>query len=285
MAQHKKNSQHSSVIAAMAPSARHGFKRAITCAGLATEDLAIDGECVPAKIKVLQTHLNSTRASVARFLALRSSKKTSVSGRASSPGGDEYLNSRWNTPVRPRRCNFSEDDPAEQNPPQWYQEFARAVYMPGWENEALAEYGLKDALEVEERCPASSMGTILGTMLSNDTWYYMLEVDGRRGREIVMRSDADFKLLAEALLNIEGNTTKCPRPEVLSLRRWLDPQSFFEKRQKHLQEYLDSIASQRTVANTEVATQFTLNRYLTSQQLVFFMQSVQTEDIGDDVYL
>lgn len=79
-------------------------------------------------------------------------------------------------------------------------------------------------------------------MLSNNTWYHLLEVKNER-MDVVMRSYEDFRALDQALARRNFNRTmQLPRPGN-GVQSWLNKEKYLEEQRENMQSYLDHVAA------------------------------------------
>lgn len=224
------------------------------------QQLTVDGEFGPASIKALQTYLNSVYDSVRGSLALRSAVK------ARRPAFSFFRKSRSGNHLEARRCTFAEEIQSEASHPRWYIDYVNKIEHKDWEKEEYMGAGLPELTEPES---PNAIGQIVGTMLSDNTWYYLVERKNERRScfDIVMRTYDDFERLDQVLSQHFGRPLML-KSEWLGLKRILKQEKFLEEHADALQNFLDVISKERALSNYKTVTRFMQPRYLAYQPRV-----------------
>lgn len=163
-----------------------------------------------------------------------------------------------------RRCSFAESAVVEDTP-EWYVNFVSELSKPDWRKMAEAEIGIIHAEEVVR--PGGAV-KILGTMLSKNVWYYLVEKPSERkaGFEVVMRSYEDFVKLSQAVAPHLGHTKlpkSEPKSEWLRFPRMFNEEKHVEERLDAIQKSLECILADKALAQNKDVVHFMRPRYLT----------------------
>lgn len=259
---------------------------------LGPERLTVDGKFSPATIKALQAYLNRSYITFRRSLSRGSALKQRIGKDSTWMPSLGFLFADSQELQDPRKCSFAEEAD-EQAPPEWYMDVYHTLLQPDWQQKADAEAGIVEAKEPEG--PADFVGHIVGTMVSKNVWYYLVEVQNERkdGFEIVLRTYEDFRRLDNSLASSYFHRCMLPRFEWLGSKA--NQESFLEERLDILQRYLDIIATEGSLGDegNKIVTQFIRPRYLhahlpshpAKRDSVGTKRKLEQDDIDIDFYL